>query len=255
MRNSAIIRFLIESNAIEDVWDLPSLKQALKAWDYIIEERILTLDNIQKTHQILMKGKLPHHQVGAWRKVGVWIAGRPGRAWHAIPRLMERWIARANDGYSGERTMHIDFERIHPFVDGNGRVGRILLNWMRVRRGKNPLIIEEKEKARYYAWFDEQDPNIEYPNDRGSIAGEDQASMPVGQLNTLRHFEQEFDLTPTMPTIQHSIQLSEAQNEAFNASVRDTDNMAAIATDNTELQTIPSSYSRIYNTLRDLDID
>jgi len=48
---------------------------------------------------------------------------------------------------------HIHFEKIHPFVDGNGRMGRILMNWQRVKVGLQPLIIWASERQAYYAWF------------------------------------------------------------------------------------------------------
>jgi len=49
--------------------------------------------------------------------------------------------------------MHINFEKIHPFIDGNGRIGRMLLNWQRVKLGLPVLVIKESEKQEYYKWF------------------------------------------------------------------------------------------------------
>jgi Fic family protein len=52
------------------------------------------------------------------------------------------------------KAMHIRFEHLHPFEDGNGRIGRILLNLHR-RALKLPfLVIKESEKDEYYRWFD-----------------------------------------------------------------------------------------------------
>lgn len=48
---------------------------------------------------------------------------------------------------------HIAFENIHPFIDGNGRMGRILLNWQRVKADLPILIIRESERQEYYSWF------------------------------------------------------------------------------------------------------
>jgi DNA phosphorothioation-dependent restriction protein DptG len=57
------------------------------------------------------------------------------------------------------KAYHIEFEGIHPFEDGNGRVGRILLNVHRISVGLPILIIHEgAEQMKYYEWFRETQP-------------------------------------------------------------------------------------------------
>ena len=49
---------------------------------------------------------------------------------------------------------HVEFEEIHPFVDGNGRTGRILMNLYRIYMGFPILIIHTgKEQKEYYSWW------------------------------------------------------------------------------------------------------
>ena len=50
---------------------------------------------------------------------------------------------------------HLDFETIHPFNDGNGRIGRILINFQLLRLNLPPIIIRNKEKKLYYSAFSE----------------------------------------------------------------------------------------------------
>lgn len=141
MMKNQIVDFLSESNAIE------------KAWDYIFKQNELTNNNILKTHSILMRGKLKHNELGTWRKEPVFIGGREAKLWYAVPELIHNWIREANNIVrgNGEKedlivSHHILFENIHPFVDGNGRMGRILLNWQRVKVGLPILVIWEEEK-------------------------------------------------------------------------------------------------------------
>jgi len=162
--------FLRESNAIENVWDDESLKQAWKAWRYLAKQKELTTENLLKTHAILMIGKLDYDEIGAWRKAPVWIGGREATPWYAVPDLMNQWIKHVNscgkvakqDKNNADelvRQDHVWFEFIHPFIDGNGRVGRMIMNWQRLKAGLSLLILFEKEKQEYYKWFERKESN------------------------------------------------------------------------------------------------
>lgn len=49
---------------------------------------------------------------------------------------------------------HVEYEIIHPFVDGNGRTGRMFMNWERLKGGLPILVIHEgEEQQEYYKWF------------------------------------------------------------------------------------------------------
>ena len=54
---------------------------------------------------------------------------------------------------------HIQFERIHPFSDGNGRTGRMLMNYSLLQEGFPPLIIEKETKATYIELLAKQELN------------------------------------------------------------------------------------------------
>lgn len=157
-----ITKFLSESNAIEGVYDAYSLDQALYAWEYVIKQDELSIGSILKTHKILMLNKpLQPNHIGYFRDCPVYIGGREVIHYSQIKEAIQNWIARTNlmIEYPGSRIEqdinknHVDYERIHPFVDGNGRTGRIFLNWQRVKVGLEPLIIKESEKYDYYKWF------------------------------------------------------------------------------------------------------
>ena len=147
--------FLQESNNIEDVWDDQSFKQAKKAWNYLIKQDKLTPENICRMQGILSKYLLEEKYSGKFRDCAVWIGGREGRPWYAIPSLIENWCKKANESKNEEDIQmdHILYERIHPFLDTNGRSGRILLNWQRVKNNLPILVIYNDKKWDYYKWF------------------------------------------------------------------------------------------------------
>lgn len=178
----AIEYFLSESNKIEGIIDGDSLQQALYAWEYLTNEDKLTGGAILKTHKILMlHHKLPPDQRGYWRRedvkigyyeaVGIHPDGKrlikkfvkTGEVveWRHIPDLMKSWTERANlqVQYPGSRIdedikkHHVSYEHIHPFIDGNGRTGRMFMNWQRLKAGLPLLIVHNENKQDYYAWF------------------------------------------------------------------------------------------------------
>jgi Fic family protein len=158
--NKKTIEFLRESNNIEDVWDDDSLVQALYAWDHIIKQNKLTPNLILKTHKILMAHHLGLNGKGHYRKVQVWVGGHEKQPWYTIPDSLAGLCKDIETsikvpGLNGHNIKidHIRFENIHPFIDGNGRIGRIILNWERAKAGLPILVIKLKDRQKYYKWF------------------------------------------------------------------------------------------------------
>jgi len=143
---------LRESNAIEDVWDDDSLKQAVLAWEYCVKQPVMTPKVVLKTHEILMAHHLFSDDLGKFRTCPVYIGGREGKPWFALPELMEQWCTRVNTSRTWKKD-HCAYEDIHPFIDGNGRSGRIFMQWQRMKLGLPILVIKEQEKWAYYQWF------------------------------------------------------------------------------------------------------
>ena len=170
-----IEEFLKESNAIEDVHDEKSLKQAKIAWKYLESEPVLNSHVILKTHKILMlHQKLWPNEKGYFRTVPVWVAGREGLKHDKIRDAINEWVIDIETSIQvpGEDGKHIKFdhvtyEKIHPFVDGNGRTGRMFMNWERMQADLPILIIHadwpnpKGEQVSYYSWFKQDDVDPE----------------------------------------------------------------------------------------------
>lgn len=163
MKINKLDTFLKESNLIEGVFDLDSFLQAKYAWEYLIEQPEMTLGVVLKTHKILMLHQnLQPDERGYFRKCEVTIGGRFGLNWFKVPDAMRHWVGAMNEKMKIEddaMMLHVEYEKIHPFVDGNGRTGRLFLNWGRVKKlKKDILVIKDSEKAQYYKLF-RQDPD------------------------------------------------------------------------------------------------
>lgn len=106
----------------------------------------LTVERLHSWHRRLMEhGHLPGELVGQFRDRPGWIGGTaPTNAVYVpppadeIPELLDDLVAFANtddvDPVSQAALLHAQFETIHPYGDGNGRIGRVLVSWLLARR-------------------------------------------------------------------------------------------------------------------------
>ena len=99
---------------------------------------------------------------GEYVRVGTYIAPPPEH----IERLIESNILEYlsdHDTYFSDKIarFHLEFEHTHPFIDGNGRMGRVLINCQLQSLGLPPIIIRNKEKQEYYKAFRDYDDKKE----------------------------------------------------------------------------------------------
>lgn len=98
-----------------------------------------------------------------YRKVQVFIRGSelippsPDK----IPNLMNYFVYNYNndnqDLFVKIAQFHIEFEKIHPFEDGNGRTGRILINYELIKNNKMPIVIAKDDRVKYFELLRNED--------------------------------------------------------------------------------------------------
>jgi Fic family protein len=97
-----------------------------------------------------------YRAAGEYVRVGTHIAPAPE---HVAPMVEAAILDYTSDytAYFLEKIakFHLEFEHIHPFCDGNGRIGRVLINYLLLQLGFPPVIIRDKEKHLYYLTFAE----------------------------------------------------------------------------------------------------
>jgi hypothetical protein len=145
--------YIHQSNLIEG-FDLEIADQlSYDAWRWLITKGKMDLKTIKLLQKRITKFQydLPDDMRGAWRTVDVYVAGYKGRPWFYLNDLMQDWVQSLH--LISPKTAHIRFEKIHPFIDGNGRTGRMLMWWMQRQRHEAMTYIAEKDKLDYYAWF------------------------------------------------------------------------------------------------------
>lgn len=158
-------RMIFETNTL-DVGDGISVDDVLetvhhfRAIDYVIDmaDEPLTEEIIKKLHYILKHdtkdSALTWFAVGDYKKRANVVGGRETTKPKEVPQKMRQLLSDYNalDSVTVEDIIafHADFERIHPFQDGNGRVGRLIALKECLRHNIVPFIIEDSKKAFYY---------------------------------------------------------------------------------------------------------
>ena len=163
-------RMIFETNTIDvgegiPIDDILETVHHFRAIDYVIDtaEEKLSEEIIRQMHYILKHdtsdSRLPWFAVGDYKKRANMVGGRetakpkdvPGR----MKDLLEAYNAKKDVSIEDVIALHADFEYIHPFQDGNGRVGRLISLKECLRHNIVPFIIEDAKKAFYYRGLSE----------------------------------------------------------------------------------------------------
>lgn len=159
---------------VRTLFEIQNLKECHERMlDAFQEHQAITEAFIREVHEILTKGTYDEarwskgERPGAY-KLGDYVVGVNGVGAPAtdVKKRIRALVAEL-DVASPENVptvaayFHLVFEAIHPFADGNGRVGRALMNYLLVLHNHPPIIIYDEDKMAYYgameAWDEEAD--------------------------------------------------------------------------------------------------
>ena len=158
-------RLIFETNTVDagdgvPVDDILETVHHFRAVDYVIDaaEDILTEEIIKHLHYLLKHdtsdANLSWFAVGEYKKrantVGGHETAKPKDVTERMRKLLDTYNVKRAVTFEDVVALHAEFEYIHPFQDGNGRVGRLIALKECLRHGIIPFLIEDAKKMYYY---------------------------------------------------------------------------------------------------------
>lgn len=152
-------RFITE----REIFETKNLARVVSYIDRKAKEQELTLEVILSLHKMLISN-IRDDIAGRFRKdkeyvrVGSYIAPDPKEVVDRLEKMLVEYNAVSHENIIKRiAKLHLTFEHIHPFVDGNGRIGRVINNYLLIREGFVPVNIKFIDRKMYYEAFKEFD--------------------------------------------------------------------------------------------------
>ena len=146
-----------------EIFEAKNLARVVAYIDKKAKEQELTLGLILTLHEMLISN-IRDDIAGRFRKeneyvrVGSHIAPAPQEVVDRLEKMLVEYNASSHENVIKRiARLHLNFEYIHPFIDGNGRIGRVINNYLLIREGFVPINIKFIDRRKYYDAFNEFD--------------------------------------------------------------------------------------------------
>lgn len=146
-----------------ELFEAKNLSRVIKYINERATEKELTLDLVLLLHKMLISnirdevaGRFRNED--EWVRVGNHIAPDPRKVLELLNEMLFQYHASDHEHIVKRiARLHLTFENIHPFVDGNGRIGRVINNYLLIREKYVPINIKFINRKEYYNAFEEFD--------------------------------------------------------------------------------------------------
>lgn len=145
--------------------DIIEASNHFRCFDYLLDtiHQPLSVEIICELHRLLKTGTSDNHKeyfnVGGWKKIANEVGGtetsKPGEVEEHMDQLLTDYLNKCVINFEDIVRFHFEFEKIHPFQDGNGRVGRLIMFRECLKQNVVPFIIADEMKAFYYRGLSE----------------------------------------------------------------------------------------------------
>jgi len=146
-----------------ELFETKNLARVVSYIDIRARDQGLTPDIILLLHKMLMSNIRDEvagrfRKEGEYMRVGSYIAPAPKEIDSGVVSMLSEYNAASRENITKRiAKLHLAFEHLHPFCDGNGRIGRVINNYLLIREGFVPINIKFVDRQRYYSAFKEFD--------------------------------------------------------------------------------------------------
>ena len=194
LNNSFNYKNVVDYNKQREINETINHQNAFRYIFSILNDEIDIIDIILNLHKVIGEGII--NDAGTYKKNANYLINsngeeidftKPENVSYRMNELKEKYDNDWKNLTVFERAvrLHMAIINIHPFIDGNGRIARLIMNYELVKNDYPPILINESQKLSYYAMIEEININTDYQNSPLEIGDIKLFSETVQQLSII----------------------------------------------------------------------